>query len=146
MTAENRKRAANEDSESISTSEAVVIPVIEEEVVVGRRIVETGKIRVVKSTNHEMQTIKTPSIVEDVEVKRVSIDQTIEEPAVTREEGDVTIIPVMEEVIVVTKKLVLKEEIHLIRRKREVPCSQEIQLKKERVHIKKLKAKPPRKE
>jgi stress response protein YsnF len=42
-----------------------------------------------------------------------------------RTEGDVTILPVVEEVLVVEKRLVLKEELHIRRRVRQLtqaPC------------------------
>ena len=45
--------------------------------------------------------------------KRVSVDKIIDEPAGIRREGDVMIVPVMQEQLVLVKKLVLKEEIHL---------------------------------
>lgn len=46
-------------------------------------------------------------------VRRVSVDRVIDEPAKPRQEGDTIIYPVMEEVLVVQKKLVLKEEIYV---------------------------------
>jgi hypothetical protein len=46
-------------------------------------------------------------------VRRVTVNRVIDEPAKPRQEGDTMIYPVMEEVLVVQKKLVLKEEIYV---------------------------------
>lgn len=47
------------------------------------------------------------------DVQRVPIDKIIDQPVSPRQEGDTMIFPVVEEVLVVQKKLVLKEEIHV---------------------------------
>jgi stress response protein YsnF len=52
---------------------------------------------------------------ERVTVSRVPINRYVEAPPQVRTEGDVTIIPVLEEVLIVEKKLLLREEIHLQR-------------------------------
>jgi stress response protein YsnF len=78
---------------------------------------------------------------ESVEVKRVPVNQFIEAPVPVREEGDVTIVPVFEEVLVVQKRLMLKEEIHLVRRRVETHQRQTFAVRKEEVHV--LRAKPP---
>ena len=53
---------------------------------------------------------------ETVEVTRVPIDKVVETAPEIRTDGDVTIVPVLEEVLVVEKRLVLKEELHIRRR------------------------------
>ena len=51
-------------------------------------------------------------------VERVPVDQFVDEAPQVRTEGDVTIIPVLEERYVLEKRLVLVEELH-IRRERQ---------------------------
>jgi Domain of unknown function (DUF2382) len=46
-------------------------------------------------------------------VRHVPVERILDEPAVPRQEGDTMIYPVMEEVLVVQKKLMLREEIHV---------------------------------
>jgi uncharacterized protein (TIGR02271 family) len=91
------------------------IPVLEEELKVGKRRVETGSTKVSIGVREIEEVIEQPLIDEKVEVTRVAIDRFIDRPAETRTEGEVTIVPVMEEVLVVEKKLRLKEELHIIR-------------------------------
>lgn len=50
-----------------------------------------------------------------VEVTRVRVDREVDEAPRVRQEGDVTIISLVEEVLVVTKRLFLREEIHVRR-------------------------------
>ena len=59
-----------------------------------------------------------PLFREDCDVERVPIKRMIDQPAEVRQEGDTLIIPLMEEVLVVEKRLMLREELH-IRRRRE---------------------------
>ena len=59
-----------------------------------------------------------PLFREDCDVERVPIRRMIDQPAEIRQDGDTLIIPLMEEVLVVEKRLMLREELH-IRRRRE---------------------------
>ncbi len=52
---------------------------------------------------------------ETVEIARVAINREVTVAPEIVQDGDLTIIPVIEEVVVVTRKLILKEEIHLKR-------------------------------
>lgn len=54
---------------------------------------------------------------EDCDVERIPIKRIIDEPAEIRHEGDTLIVPLMEEVLVVEKKLMLREELHIKRRR-----------------------------
>lgn len=95
-----------------------VVPVVEETVQVGKRAIEQGRVRV--STRTEtIEEIRRESLRTDaVGVTRVPIDRIIGEgetaPQVRTEAG-ITIIPVLEEVLVVEKRLLLKEEVHIQR-------------------------------
>ena len=59
-----------------------------------------------------------PLFREDCDVERVPVKRMIDQPAEIRQDGDTLIIPLMEEVLVVEKRLMLREELH-IRRRRE---------------------------
>ncbi len=92
------------------------IPIAEEEVRIGKRMVERGKVRV-RSVTEEVEEMASATLDgQAVEVERVPVDRMVETAPDIRTEGDVTIIPVVEEVLVVEKRLVLKEELHVRRR------------------------------
>lgn len=92
-----------------------VLPIVEERVSVGIRDVVTGRVRVETKTETIVEPIEASLVSEGVEVRRVPVDREVEASPPIRTEGNVTIIPVLEEVLVVEKRLILKEEIHLVR-------------------------------
>ena len=54
---------------------------------------------------------------DDCEVKRVPVRRLIDKPVEPRQEGDTWIVPLVEEVLVVEKRLLLREELHITRRR-----------------------------
>ena len=52
---------------------------------------------------------------DQVIVERVAIGRVVDAMPEVRQEGDVTILPVVEEEVVVMRRLVLKEEVHIRR-------------------------------
>ena len=93
-----------------------VIPLVEETASVGKRQVVTGRVRVQTVTDTVEELARADLQTETVEVTRVPVDRVVETAPEIRTEGDVTIVPVLEEVLVVEKRLVLKEELHIRRR------------------------------
>jgi uncharacterized protein (TIGR02271 family) len=91
------------------------IPLLTEELHVEKRNVATGKIRV-RSVVDVVEEVARATLEEQrIEVTRVPIGQEVAEAPSVRTEGDVVIVPVLEEVLVVEKRLVLKEEVHIRR-------------------------------
>jgi len=91
------------------------IEIVSEEAVVEKRDVVTGKVRVTTKTAAETELVSAVLAEESVSVERVPINQDIEDVPQVRTDGDTTIIPVVEEVLVVEKRLVLREELHIRR-------------------------------
>ena len=96
------------------TAEAV-IRLHAERATVARRKVETGKVRVRLETKSYDEVVDEVLTQEHVEVERVVVGRFVDVAPGIREEGDTTVISVVEEVLVVERRLVLKEEIHLRR-------------------------------
>jgi uncharacterized protein (TIGR02271 family) len=119
--------------ETVTSDEgALVVPVVKEQLKVGRKRIETGKVRISKVINERRELIEEPVFGEDVEVKRVPIDRVIDgPPPPVRMEGDVMIIPLLEERVVTRKQVFLKEELHVIKRKYETTSSEEVTLRTE---------------
>ena len=84
-----------------------------EEVSFGKERVETGRVRVRVVTREHEEAVDVPLTRERVEVERVAIGRDIEAIPPRRQEGDTLVVPVVEEVVVVRRKLVLKEEVRL---------------------------------
>jgi stress response protein YsnF len=90
-----------------------VIPLAEEVLRLGKRTVETGRVRVSVTTETAEEIIRHTLRTGRAEVERVALGHEVQEVPQTREEDGVLIIPVVEEILVVEKRLVLKEEIRL---------------------------------
>jgi uncharacterized protein (TIGR02271 family) len=90
----------------------MVIPVMAEKAQVGTERV-TRRVRVTKRVTEREETIQTPGFREELQVERVPVDQLVETAPTIRQEGSVTIIPILEEELVVQKRLRLKEEVRI---------------------------------
>ena len=80
-----------------------------------RRVVPGATVRVEMVTREREHGVDETVFREDVEVERVPIGREISAPPEVVQTDDLTIIPVVEEVVIVTRKLFLKEEIHIKR-------------------------------
>lgn len=92
-----------------------VIPLVREELVTGKRLVETGRVRVHTRTVEHEEWARDSLTREEVIVERQAIGRIIDAVPLIREEGAITIIPVVEERLVITKQLFLVEEIRIVR-------------------------------
>ena len=107
-----------EPAVEVAPGETLTIPLVEEMARIEKRSVETGRVRVRTHTEALDQILRESLRSDRVEVTRVPVDRTLAEgeaAPVVRSEGGVTIIPVLEEILVVEKRLVLKEEVHIRR-------------------------------
>ena len=116
----------------------VVIPLAEETVTVAKREVETGRVQVALTT--EMQTVIARETLRGrrVEVERVPVGRTLAEgeaPPRSREEGDTLVVPVFEEVAVVVKRLVLREEVRLHFVPTETPFEETVEVRRQRAAV-----------
>ena len=112
---------------------SVAIPVVEEELRIGRREVETGRIRVRTVTEERTETASDRLLHTDVEVDRVPINREIDQLPTIREEGDEMIVPIVEERLV--KRLFLVEEVRLRRRVTEEQFEHPVTLRSQRVVV-----------
>jgi uncharacterized protein (TIGR02271 family) len=118
--------------------EALVVPIVEEELTVERRQVETGKVRISKTIDEREETVDLPLMQEEAEVLRVSVGKVVEGPQPVRYSGDVKIIPLLEEVLVVEKRLMLQEELHVRTRRTEVHRPQKVILRSENARVERV--------
>jgi uncharacterized protein (TIGR02271 family) len=86
-----------------------------EELSVSKETVETGRVRVATRTREREALIDENLARERVEIETVPIGLQIDAMPKTRQEGDTTIIPIVEESLVVQRRLVLKEEVRIRR-------------------------------
>jgi uncharacterized protein (TIGR02271 family) len=89
------------------------IPLAQEELHVRKRTVATGKVRVRTVVDTSERLVRETLKSERVEVTRIPVGKDIDAAPEVRVDGDTTIIPIVEEVLVVEKRLVLTEELHV---------------------------------
>lgn len=111
------------------------IPLIEETLTVGKRVVETGQVRLIKTVHQDEQTIQIPLVADQIMVERVLINELVDEPPLTRQEGDTVIYPVLKEEYVLVKRLRLVEEIRVTTRQIKTLETQTVPLRREEIAI-----------
>ena len=111
------------------------IPRVEERLSVGKRSVMTGRVRVRKTVRRRTQTLDIPLRREDAVVRRVPVNRVVPGPVAVRRQGSVTIVPVLEEVPVVTTQLLLREELHIEMRSSRVGARRDVVLRSEDVEV-----------
>jgi uncharacterized protein (TIGR02271 family) len=115
--------------------QSVVIPVAREEISVSREVVEKGMVNVRKVVRERVEVIDEPMLHDEVDIERVTMNHAVDAPQPPRQEGDVLIIPVYEEVVTVQRKWVLKEEVRLRRREVQTRHREEVVLREEQALI-----------
>jgi uncharacterized protein (TIGR02271 family) len=116
----------------------LVVPVVAEQLAVGTRTVDTGRgVRVHKTVVEQPVTIDERLARDEVEVRHVPVDRIValEEAPANRYEGDTLIVPVLEEVLVVERRVRIKEELHITRIRRHEQHLEEVTLKAEQVRV-----------
>jgi uncharacterized protein (TIGR02271 family) len=116
----------------------LVIPVLVETLDVRKRKRVTGSVRITKRVTTEDQVVEPMRAEETVEVERVPIDREVAEPPPVRQEGDTMIVPILEEVLVVEKRLILREEVRITKRRREITERYRVTLRREEAEIERL--------
>ncbi len=130
------------DIKKLEGTEAEVLPLVEEALRVGKRRVETGRVRIAVTTEAEERLVRETLQGERAEVEHVAIGRELaadEEAPVARQEPDGTyVLPVLEEVLVIERRLVLREEIRLRVVRTEEPVEESITLRRQRAEVERL--------
>jgi len=124
-------------------NEEEVIPVFAEELAISKRQVPTGSgVRVHKTVTEKEQLVDQPLLFESAEVTRVAVNRVVDSAPSVRHEGDLMIIPVLEEQLIVEKRLVLKEEIHIRKTRETVRQPQKATIREEHVQVERFGQQP----
>jgi len=133
---EQSNQPKSREKESEMTEEVAVLPVVAETVTVGHEMRETGRVQVVKTIAEFQENITLPTYFTEAEVTHIPINRLIEgETPEVRQHGDTLIVPVLEEVLITQKRLMLREEIHIALRRREESRQETVTLHREVVSV-----------
>lgn len=89
------------------------IPIVEEELFIEKRVVETGRVRVRTEIEERQQRVRDQVMRSRVNIERVPVNKEVDAIPEPRTEGNVLIIPVVEEIVYVRKALVVTEEVRI---------------------------------
>ena len=122
----------------------VTIPVIHEEVKIEKKVVETARVQIAKVVHENVEQFTIPTIEEKILVERIPKNELVDVlPPAIRYEGEVMIIPVLKEVAVVEKRIMLVEELRVTKHKIEKSETHEVTLRKEQVEVNRTETNPP---
>jgi uncharacterized protein (TIGR02271 family) len=118
------------------------MPVVREEVKISKRQVETGRVRITKHVQERQQPVQAELLRQEVEVQRIPVNRVLDAPPKVREEGDVLVIPILEEVV--EKRWLLKEEVRVRRRSVQTTHRDSVVLRTEMVSVEREPPSGPR--
>jgi len=127
--------AAEHAGANVEARDAIVIPIVAEQLNVEKKEIETGRVRIVKHIREREELVDEPLFQEDVTIERVAVNRIVDEAPPTRRDGDTLIIPLLEEVLSVEKRLLFREELRVSRRRTETHQPQWAPLRKEEATI-----------
>jgi uncharacterized protein (TIGR02271 family) len=126
---------ARRNRAGILAADKAVVPVVEETAVVRKERVVTDAVRLHKRVREEEETLDVPVQAEAIEVERVPVGRWVDAPVAVRREGDTTVYPVVEEVLVVEKRLRLVEEVRVTLRRETRRARERVRLRREEVVV-----------
>lgn len=116
----------------------LVLPVIVEALDVQKRAVETGRVRIRKIVHEREELVDPPLQRDEVVVEHVPMNRLVDEPIPVRYEGETMIVSLLEEVLVIETRLLLREELHITTRRTETHQPARVTLRREEVTIERV--------
>jgi uncharacterized protein (TIGR02271 family) len=113
----------------------IVVPLLAEELSVAKQQVVTGRVQISTVTREEAALVDEVLASEHIEIERVPVGKPLDHAPAMRQEGDTLIIPVVEEVLVVERRLLLKEEVRVRRVRDEARHQERVDVRRQEVTI-----------
>lgn len=129
-----------DDPELVRRASTETFQEIREDLKVSKILRETGRVRVTVKTSATNETVTQPVWRDAVNVRRVDVGEVVTEVEDVRTEDDVTVIPVYEEVLVVERRLMLRERLYVTVRREVTEASETVALRKQTVEVERLPA------
>lgn len=113
---------------------------VEETARIDKREVQTGRVKVHTLVETSEQMVREALSSQNVKVTRVPVDQPVTRVPVIRTENGITIVPVLEEILVVEKRLILREELHIKQEVSHETVEVPVSLRKQRAVVERVDA------
>ena len=120
---------------AVPLHEATTIPIVEERLIIEKRERITGTVSLQKRIEEYHETLDIPLAARTFDIERVVLNRPVETAPEVRQEGDTTIYSLVEEQLVITRQLILKEEVRVTRRDTEHRDTRDVILHREYLDI-----------
>lgn len=121
-------------------SGADVLQLFAEEAKVARRTLEVGRVRIATVTHTRDHLVDELLARTHVEVERIPVGRPIDAIPPVKEEAELTIVPIVEETVIVERKLVLTEELHIRRKQTTERFQQTVPLRYQTAQVTRIPA------
>jgi len=111
------------------------VPIVEERVHVDKKLVESGIVKISTSVSEHTEIVSAALMHEEIEIERVPMDIELEQAPDIRYEGELLVIPIVEERPVVVKRLVLVEELRVRRKVVHEDAELPVELRRTQVQV-----------
>ena len=118
-----------------------VIPLLEEVVRVEKRTIETGRVNLSINTEEKAERLLDELVADRVDITRIPIGRFVDVAPEPRQDGDATIIPLVEEVMV--KRLFLREEVRIARRREVTGLDETVILRRQTASVERAESSTP---
>jgi uncharacterized protein (TIGR02271 family) len=132
--------AAESEQSSTDSTDNPKFTLLAEELEVRKEAVETGRLRVSKQTRTREAFVDESLVSEQAEVETIPIGRQIFEMPAVRQEGDTIIIPIVEEVLHTERRLILKEEVKITKRRKTEQFHDLVTLRYQEAEIKRVQS------
>jgi uncharacterized protein (TIGR02271 family) len=122
-------------NDALDDASQLRIPIYEERLQAAVEEVGLGEVRVHKLVDEVEETVEQVVTRDDLDIERIPMHIPLTVPSVARQEGDWYVVPVMEEVLVVQKRLMLVEEVRIRTRRVTETAQVRETVRRERVTI-----------
>jgi stress response protein YsnF len=120
------------------TGAGATIPVAEEHIVLEKHEIPRGRVRVRTRTEIGQEVVRASLHADAVEVRRIPVGREVDAVPSVRTEGDITIVPILEEVLHVEKRLVLVEEVLIRTVRRTQDVERPVALRRQRAVVERI--------
>jgi uncharacterized protein (TIGR02271 family) len=125
----------------VCDGDEVIVPLATEEISVSKRIVPTGRVQVSRVTRQREEIVDELLSREHIEVERIAVGEPVDAMPAVREEGDTIVIPIVEEVLTIERRLVLKEEVRIRKVRKTERYEERVTLRKQEAEVARLPVK-----
>lgn len=118
------------------------IPIVEERARIEKRVIPTARVRVMSQVDERLEVLREELVTQTLAVERVAVNREADAPSEIRTDGDVLIIPVFEQRLVVEKRWFITEEVRVRRQQQVESVEIPVELRSTHVSVERAEAAP----